>query len=115
MRRRWSTVVPDFVAGHQYWRCPHCFRIWTTLKSAIEQHRETYAKRGSAPSALTHCPECRATEVIDLNDVLSSDRVDYYRCGACDCWWMVQKGKNGPATRVIFGGAKEDFKNDKAG
>ena len=53
--------------------------------------------------------------MISLNDVLHSERVDYYRCGSCDCWWMVPKGKSGPATRAMFGAPKDVLKNNKAG
>ena len=99
----------------QYWRCPDCFRIWTTLKSAIEQHKQAYAERASTDSVLSRCPECHASNVISLSDVLASEQIDYYRCGSCDCWLMVPKGKRGPATRAIFGRPREGFENDKAG
>ena len=87
----------------QYWRCPHCFQIWTTVKTKTERHQEAYAQGFLPDSARSQCPECHATDVIVLTDVLSSDKVDYFRCRACDCWWMVPKGKDGPATRAIFG------------
>ena len=101
----------------QYWRCPYCFHIWTTLKTRIERHQEAYALDSFPPSARSECPECCATDVITLTDVLSSDRVDYFRCRACDCWWMVPKGRNGPATRAIFGNPDTSSfrKDDKTG
>lgn len=100
----------------QYWRCPHCARIWTTLKSTIDQHIETSAQTDQAASARTHCPQCRATEVVDLRDVLHSPRAEYFRCRVCDCWWLVPVGKNGPATRLVFGEPNAAKLNDnKAG
>ena len=102
----------------QYWRCPHCFQIWTTLKTKIEQHQEAYAEDTLPASARSKCQECHATDVMSLADVLSSDRIDYFRCRACDCWWMVPKGKDGPATRAMFGhpdDASSFRENDKTG
>ena len=57
-------------------------------------------------SARTRCPECDSVDVVDLADIVYSFRVDFFRCRACVCWWMVPKGKNGPATRVVFGDPK---------
>ena len=57
------------------------------------------------PSARTECPDCKGAlqNVVDLAEILYSPRVDYFRCRACGCWWMVPKGEDGPATRAIFG------------
>jgi hypothetical protein len=101
----------------QYWRCPDCFRIWTTLKTTFEQYHETHASPASSASARSQCPECSAGDVVDLSDILSSENVDYFRCGTCNCWWMVPKGKNGPPIRAIFGdpNAAALRKDDKAG
>ncbi len=54
-------------------------------------------------SARTECPECGGSDVLDLGDVLWSRNVDFFRCRACFCWWMVPKGEDEPATRVILG------------
>jgi len=54
--------------------------------------------------ARTVCPECNGRhDVVDLADLLYSPRVDYYRCSACGCWWMVPKGSEAPATRIVIG------------
>ncbi len=98
--------VPSFLVlstALQYWRCPDCFRIWTTLRSSIEQHQAAYAQNDPAVSFRKHCPQCGATEVVDLRDVLHSERADYFRCRLCNCWWIVPVGQNGPATRVLLG------------
>ena len=55
------------------------------------------------PSPRTACPECNATVVVDLQDILFSPRVDYFRCRVCLCWWMVPKGADEPATRIVMG------------
>ena len=62
----------------------------------------------SMGSARTQCPECHGdgSNVVDLEELFFSPRVDFFRCRACLCWWMVPKGKDGPATRVIMGGGK---------
>ena len=54
-------------------------------------------------SARTQCPECDGFGVVDLQDILWSRTVDYFRCRACLCWWMVPKGQDEPATRIILG------------
>jgi hypothetical protein len=54
-------------------------------------------------SARTECPECDGPDVVDLADLLYSPTVDYFRCRVCGCWWMVPKGADEPATRVILG------------
>jgi hypothetical protein len=54
-------------------------------------------------SARTQCPECYGPDVVDLADLLYSPRVDYFRCPACKCWWMVPKHADMPATRIVFG------------
>jgi Pyruvate/2-oxoacid:ferredoxin oxidoreductase delta subunit len=56
-------------------------------------------------SARTTCPECDryGPNVVDLADLLYSPRVDYFRCRACGCWWMVPKNADEPATRIVLG------------
>jgi hypothetical protein len=56
-------------------------------------------------SARTQCPDCGGVgpNVVDLVDLLYSPRVDYFRCRACGCWWLIPKGEDGPATRAVFG------------
>jgi hypothetical protein len=54
-------------------------------------------------SARSQCPECDGHDVVDLSDVLWSRHVDFFRCRACFCWWMVPKDQDEPATRVILG------------
>ena len=54
-------------------------------------------------SARIICPECDASSVVDLQDILYSSRVDFFRCRACLCWWMVPKGADEPATRIVLG------------
>jgi hypothetical protein len=45
---------------------------------------------------------------VDLQDVLYSSRVDFFRCRACLCWWMVPKGADEPATRIVLGDAQSE-------
>ena len=66
-------------------------------------------------SARARCPECNGTEVVDLQDLLYSARVDFFRCPACGCWWMAPKGEDGPATRAIFGHDEASDVKFKAG
>jgi hypothetical protein len=56
-------------------------------------------------SARTTCPECDGDgpNVVDLADLLYSPRVDYFKCRACGCWWMVPKDADEPATRIVLG------------
>jgi hypothetical protein len=54
-------------------------------------------------SARTQCPECGGSAVVDLQDLLYSQRVDFFRCRSCLCWWMVPKGEDEPATRIVLG------------
>jgi hypothetical protein len=56
-------------------------------------------------SARTTCPECggNGPDVVDLADLLYSPRVDYFKCRACGCWWMVPKDADEPATRIVLG------------
>jgi len=54
-------------------------------------------------SARTQCPECDASSVVDLQDILYSVRVDFFRCRSCLCWWMVPKSADEPATRIVLG------------
>ena len=56
--------------------------------------------------ARTRCPECNGVDVVDLADILYSPRVEFFRCRACVCWWMVPKGEDGPATRIVLGDPK---------
>jgi hypothetical protein len=55
------------------------------------------------PSGRTTCPDCGGSPVVDLADLLYSPRADYFRCRACGCWWLIPKGADEPATRIIFG------------
>lgn len=57
-------------------------------------------------SARLHCPSCGQSAIVDLQDVLYSSRVDFFRCRACLCWWMVPKGADEPATRIVLGDAQ---------
>ena len=66
-------------------------------------------------SARTTCPECDSPTVVDLANLLFSPRVDFFRCPACLCWWMVPKGKDGPATRIVFGNPNWAENVDKVG
>jgi hypothetical protein len=84
----------------QYWRCPDCFRVWTTLKTSAVH---TLPFENPVGSARTHCPQCHAADTVDLDGRLHSDKVEYFRCRVCDCWWMVPRGQDGPATRIVFG------------
>ncbi len=52
--------------------------------------------------------------VVDMADLLYSPRVDYFRCRACGCWWIVSKGEEGPATRAVFGKPADAVKFDQA-
>jgi len=54
-------------------------------------------------SARTQCPECLGPCVVDLADLLYSPTVDYFRCRACGCWWIVPKGTDDPDTRMVYG------------
>jgi len=56
------------------------------------------------PSARTQCPACQDdAHIVDLRDLLYSPQVDYFRCRACGCWWIVSKGEDWPATRLVLG------------
>ena len=59
-------------------------------------------------SARLHCPSCGQSAIVDLQDVLYSSRVDFFRCRACLCWWMVPKGADEPATRIVLGDAQSE-------
>jgi hypothetical protein len=93
--------------------------VWTTLKTESERKREQQRVNNltddSSSSARTHFPECRAFEVLDLNHIFYSSRVDYFRCGACDCWWVVPKGKVSPAIRMKFGKPMTARSGEQAG
>src|SRR4029450_7929359 len=94
--------VPSYIVLSpfmQYWRCPDCFCVWTTLKASAVHTRPFEHPLGSARP---HCPQCGASDTTDLDGRLHSERVDYFRCRVCDCWWMVPKGQDGPATRIVF-------------
>jgi hypothetical protein len=59
-------------------------------------------------SARTHCPDCNGSfHVIDLQDLLHSSSVDYFRCSKCGAWWTVPKGTNGPARRGVHSESSE--------
>ena len=66
-------------------------------------------------SARKQCPECHDPAVVDLQDLLYSPRVDYFRCRSCGCWWLVPKGDDGPATRATFGNKEISAHANKAG
>jgi hypothetical protein len=66
-------------------------------------------------SARTQCPECSGPDVVDLRDDFYSLNVDYFRCRSCRCWWMVPKGVDEPATRILFGDARSSADTKKAG
>jgi len=57
--------------------------------------------------ARTMCPECSGSgpNVVDLADLLYSPRLDYFRCRACGCWWMVPKHADASTTPVVLGNA----------
>jgi hypothetical protein len=40
--------------------------------------------------------------VVDLADVVFSPWVDYFRCRACGCWWLLPKHANDPASRIVL-------------
>ena len=96
-----TVAVPSYLVLSPtllYWRCPDCVGIWTTLKSAIEQHQETYAQRSTRNSARAHCPQCDGTEVVDLADVLrvqnaltTSDVAPAVAGGSCQVGRMGQR------------------------
>jgi hypothetical protein len=52
---------------------------------------------------------------VDVGDQLRSPRVDYFRCRACTCWWMVPKGADEPATRIVFGKPNASVNKKQAG
>jgi hypothetical protein len=54
-------------------------------------------------SARAQCPECDGPHVLDLNDLLYSRRVDFFRCTDCFCWWFVPKDEDHPPTRIVLG------------
>lgn len=91
--------------GVEYWRCPTC----GTVTATGETHQ-------GEPSARTHCPDCKdhGGNVVDLANLLRSERVDYFRCRACGCWWIVPKGAHGPATRAVFGSPEASAKAKEA-
>jgi len=68
-------------------------------------------------SARRQCPECNGdgSNVVNLEDLLYSPRVDFFRCRACFCWWMVPKGEEGPPTRLILGNRTSAVEAKKAG
>lgn len=57
-------------------------------------------------SARNQCPECgdSGSTVVDLQDILYSPRVDFFRCRKCLAWWFVPKGEDEPFTRIVLGG-----------
>ena len=58
------------------------------------------------PSARTACPDCHSENILDLRTFLRSPGYDYFRCNTCNCWWMVPRDADAPATRVILGNPK---------
>lgn len=110
-----TTGMPSFLVLSpvvQYWRCPKCHSVWTTLKTTIEQRPFPNL---SSDDARTHCPECRDPNVVDLTALLYSMNMDFFRCHACSCVWMVPKGQEGPATRVVFGKPNNAADSEEAG
>ncbi len=104
-------TLANFSVEVEYFKCPVCDHVWVhncgdpdTNVTDVTQHA----------SARTHCPDCYAPTVINLSDVLSSPRVDYFRCRSCGCLWMVPKGAEEPATRAVFGKPNASV-NSKAG
>ena len=68
------------------------------------------------PSARTQCPGCQdEAQVVDLRDLLYSPQVDYFRCRACGCWWIVSKGEDWPATRLVSGNWDSSVSTQRAG
>jgi len=49
------------------------------------------------------CPDCESTDIIDRGDELYSRPADFFRCRACNCYWMLPKHADEPATHVILG------------
>jgi hypothetical protein len=72
-------------------------------------------ERRTMSSPRNTCPSCHSATVVDLANLLFSPRVDHFRCPACSCWWMVPKGEDGPATRIVFGDGNWARKAAKAG
>lgn len=66
-------------------------------------------------SARTACPECKGPNVLDVQELLYSRQVDFFRCLSCGCWWMVPKGQDEPATRMILGNPNSPALANKAG
>ena len=66
-------------------------------------------------TARTHCPDCESQAIVDLAGILSSPRVDYFRCCDCLCWWFVPKGEDEPVTRAVFGNLNASALKNKAG
>ena len=67
-------------------RPPHITEIWFNMVSAR-----------------THCPQCNQRHVLQLDEVFYSPNVDFFRCEDCRYMWHVDKGKDGPASRTLFG------------
>ena len=77
---------------------------------------QTFGKPIFMASARAQCPECGGSrDIVDLADVLYSPKVDFFRCRACGCWWMVPKGADEPATRAVLGNAHSSVMSQKAG
>jgi hypothetical protein len=100
----------------QHWRCPDCFRIWTTVKPRVEQRRarDVGLDDPTAVSARAHCPDCLDSNVMGPSEFLYSRSVDYFLCRTCGCWWMVPKGKDQPATRIVLGKPDDSANSKKA-
>jgi hypothetical protein len=95
-----------------YFKCPACGHVWVHECDAPER---VVADVMQHPSARTHCPDCFAPDVVDLTGLLSSERVDYFRCRSCRRLWMVPKGADEPAIRAVFGSPQASANSKKAG
>src|SRR5262245_30236368 len=93
-RLLFSPVNPEV----EYYRCDHCGQLWLH-----EKYHSIVRQTPSPALARTECPDCGGANVLDLADILYSPRVDYFRCRTCNCWWMVPKHADEPATRIVLG------------
>ena len=62
-------------------------------------------------SGRNQCPECNGASVVDLENLIFSLRVDYFRCRDCGCWWTLAKNADEPATRIVPGNSAASVKN----
>ena len=114
-----------------YYSCPQCGHVWVhqrhnpdcppedvairdeqdskplsaPLPSVLTRlHRLSIDRHVSPGSPRTQCPECGGPNILELHEVnRTSSTSDYFRCRSCGCWWLVPRGKDGPATRMILG------------